>query len=237
MAEQFLTLMKNKADPKTLRESMYCCFEENRPTRPDRFTRSTNIAYNKMWNTGSSDMLKKTIEEYCWEAMEQLLKEKPYNKITVRDIAQRVGISTVTFYKHFNSKSDVYYWRVYESGKEYYSKLNDDYTWYNYLYDNLLNNLAIKHETTNMAIYAEGSESILEITFRSNIDLMSGYITRKYGSEVLTQEVQTAIRVYLYGLIMYLQEDIHSGMAADRKQIAEYLTNCIPDVLKKFIPH
>lgn len=52
-------------------------------------------------NTGSLDMLKKTIEKYCWEAMEQLLKEKPYNKITVRDIAQRVGISTVTFYKHF----------------------------------------------------------------------------------------------------------------------------------------
>lgn len=53
-------------------------------------------------------MLKKTIQQYCLEALEVLLTEKPYNKISVRDIANKVGISTVTFYKYFDSKADLY---------------------------------------------------------------------------------------------------------------------------------
>lgn len=40
---------------------------------------------------------KKIIKDTFWE----LLEEKPYNKITVKDIVERLGVNRNTFYYYF----------------------------------------------------------------------------------------------------------------------------------------
>ena len=48
-------------------------------------------------------------KSWIFDALMLLMDEKPYEKITVSDIADRAGIARPTFYRNFNDKDDVIY--------------------------------------------------------------------------------------------------------------------------------
>jgi AcrR family transcriptional regulator len=183
------------------------------------------------------EALKKSTQEYCWEALQQLLTEKPYNKISVRDICRKVGISTVAFYNYFGCKSDLFYWHVHEDGKKYYSRLSDHYTWYHYLVEVLEHNTTIKDAALNLVQNTAGYESMLEVTFRCNVDLMTEYIQETAGETAIDDDLIIAMKVYLYGILHFLEKDIRTGMKTNRQDIAKQLVDCMPELLKRYIPH
>ncbi|MBQ9300487.1 MAG: TetR family transcriptional regulator, partial [Clostridia bacterium] len=49
------------------------------------------------------------------EAFKQLLQKRPINKITINDIAEKCGISRMTFYYHFKDIYDLADWTVQNS--------------------------------------------------------------------------------------------------------------------------
>jgi len=57
-----------------------------------------------MERNGTKDKLAKCL----W----QLLKEKPFDKISIGELSERAGISRQTFYYHFNGLFDVFTWRI-----------------------------------------------------------------------------------------------------------------------------
>lgn len=57
-----------------------------------------------------------------YDAATSLLKERPYEHITVRDIVQRAGVATGTFYIYFPSKLSVYF-EVYRYTDRYFSEV------------------------------------------------------------------------------------------------------------------
>lgn len=46
-------------------------------------------------------------ETYLIQALIELIEKKPFDKITITDIAEKAGVSRITFYRHFNSKTDI----------------------------------------------------------------------------------------------------------------------------------
>ena len=46
-------------------------------------------------------------KEYITEALFQLMKTTPYEKITILEIAKKAGVGRVTYYRHFTSKNDI----------------------------------------------------------------------------------------------------------------------------------
>lgn len=56
-----------------------------------------------------------------FDAAYALLQEQPFEKITIRSIVQRAGVSIGTFYLYFSSKLDVYY-QTYVIADEYFVK-------------------------------------------------------------------------------------------------------------------
>ena len=46
-------------------------------------------------------------ETYLTQALIELIEKKPFDKITITDIAEKAGVSRITFYRHFNSKTDI----------------------------------------------------------------------------------------------------------------------------------
>jgi AcrR family transcriptional regulator len=46
-------------------------------------------------------------KSWIFDALMLLMDEKPYNKITVSDIADKAGVARPTFYRNFNDKDDV----------------------------------------------------------------------------------------------------------------------------------
>ena len=50
---------------------------------------------------------KKLAKDYIIEALLQLLKKHSFEDITVTDIANKAGVTRVTFYRNFNSKEEI----------------------------------------------------------------------------------------------------------------------------------
>ena len=48
-----------------------------------------------------------TTKKAIYYALKELLKEQPFNKITINDIAKQSNINRQTFYYHFIDKEDL----------------------------------------------------------------------------------------------------------------------------------
>lgn len=46
-------------------------------------------------------------KEYITEALFRLMKLKPYDKISIKELTEKAGVGRVTFYRHFDSKDDI----------------------------------------------------------------------------------------------------------------------------------
>ena len=68
----------------------------------------------------SNEQSKKLTRESIVTALVLLFAEKPYDKITVTDIAKQAGVSRTAFYSNFENKDDV----VKEFGKNVINELN-----------------------------------------------------------------------------------------------------------------
>ncbi|MFR1342509.1 MAG: TetR family transcriptional regulator [Anaerovoracaceae bacterium] len=65
-----------------------------------------------------SQITKKAIEA----SLKNLLLKKPFDKITINDIAEDCGISRMTFYYHFKDIYDLVEWACEEDAKKKYWK-------------------------------------------------------------------------------------------------------------------
>ncbi len=62
-------------------------------------------------------------------ALKDLLKERPFNKITVNDIAKNCNINRQTFYYHFIDKEDLIEWICKEEMSGVLEKQKEDIPW------------------------------------------------------------------------------------------------------------
>ena len=60
-----------------------------------------------MQKTGKPNRQVERTKSWIFEALMLLMDEKPYNKITVSDIADKAGIARPTFYRNYKDKEDV----------------------------------------------------------------------------------------------------------------------------------
>lgn len=63
----------------------------------------------------------KRAREYITEALLQLMNKKNYENITITDIAERAGVTRITFYRNFNTKDDIV--------KQYVQNIFNEYKW------------------------------------------------------------------------------------------------------------
>ncbi|MGX7106893.1 TetR/AcrR family transcriptional regulator [Hutsoniella sourekii] len=59
-------------------------------------------------------------------ALEQLLKQKSFDKITVVDIVQNADISRATFYRHFRDKFDLANWYYRQKAEQVFQEDNQE---------------------------------------------------------------------------------------------------------------
>lgn len=57
---------------------------------------------------------KRNIEERLAESLKALIQTEPFEKITIREIVDRVGTTRVTFYNHFRDKYELVEWIIHK---------------------------------------------------------------------------------------------------------------------------
>ena len=175
---------------------------------------------------------KKTVKELLGESLEELLKSKPFEKITVQEIAENCGVGRRTFYNNFTDKHDLATWLYIRQLNEFVdnrdsAKLED----------------FIRHSTEVVAkdqqiIKAldkyKGQNNIRDSLAQPMVDIYVQVIERYHDFKV-SREMKQDIEFYVGGQIAYVARIIQNMELPTPQEATEYFVRCIPASLKQFI--
>ena len=137
------------------------------------------------------------------EAFISLLQEKEYDKIQVGDIAQKAGVSRMTYYKYYEDKDDVIVDFIYEVMNKYYYEWGRKKETVGYEEENI-------QEKINFSIaFFKKFDILVKTLARHNmnnhiLDIINQYITDKFKTESYEQvRIRRFIAAGVYNVLCY----------------------------------
>ena len=171
---------------------------------------------------------KPSTKEVIANALEELLNTKPFYQISVTEIISKCELSRQTFYRHFEDIYDLLVWLFYSA--------NDSFA----LYDEARDFEAAA--TYSCAVMASRPKLFRRLFLDDKDDLFLNRLiqdrfkrgAKLVGSKNLNDEIQFALELYWVGFFHILIRWVENGMQAPPEKMGRYLTNCLPDILKKY---
>ena len=173
-------------------------------------------------------------EKALEEALLSLCKEKHLDIITIKDILARSGAARQTFYNHFKDKYDLinYIYRseadrlldIFNRGLDWHDTLLEIYThFYNYKYFYI------------QAIKMDGQNCFFDYMQQNTISFYTNTVIRKYGKDIITDELLFIIKHTSYGDVNICREWMLKDMDLPIEDMADYLIACIPTKLSEYL--
>ena len=175
---------------------------------------------------------KKTVKELLGESLEELLKSKPFEKISVQEIAENCGVGRRTFYNNFTDKNDLATWLYMRQLNAFIesrdsAKLSD---FIRYSTEVVSKDLQIIIALDKYKGQNNLRDSLAEPMTDAYIDVIGKY----FGLEV-NEEMKQDIEFYVGGQIAYVARIIHGTKIPTSGEVTDYFIRCIPESLKRFI--
>ena len=180
-------------------------------------------------------IIRKTTKEILAESLKELSATKPIDKITIKEIAQNCGVTSKTFYNHFQDKYDLIAWIYSTQAEKLFNKLyGENYTWNNALTDVLNYFLENKKFLQNLVLNTSGQDSFINYLSKFSVKIFSNYIKRTQNLEKIPQDLEILISVYCYGVVCTLCEFLISSVQISDKEFVKQLERALPEPLKKY---
>ena len=164
-----------------------------------------------------SQITKKAIEA----SLKNLLLKKPFDKITINDIAEDCGISRMTFYYHFKDIYDLVEWACEEDVKEILED-KDDYKTWTQGFLNLFEEV-LKNKPFILNVYRSvGREQVENYLYKIVYDLLLNVIEEKaQGMTVRDEDKEFVADFYKYAFVGLMLDWVKNGMKEDPHKIVK----------------
>ncbi len=171
------------------------------------------------------------------DALKRVAATKPFEDITVREIAREGGFSTRSFYNHFRSKYDLVLW----------SYANADYA---YLKDtrsaavipfNELLMRGLERFSADRTLFKGafndwvGPESLCMTLVDHGCRAIAEYIRLRHGDKSVTDRIIGLLRFYVEGTVSELSRWMADANPMPVKEFRDYLLDAMPMPLHKFL--
>ena len=149
-----------------------------------------------------------------------LTEQKAVNKITVREIAEASGVTTVTFYNYFRDKYDLTVWIHVRAASCIMGKIGGSYEWRDTIRD------AIRYFSENRAFmlnalhHTSGQDSFIRHVERVNTGLLTTEVKKSLGAKPVPPAVQYAIKDYCSGTVRAIFDWLMDGMPTPAENFA-----------------
>lgn len=180
-------------------------------------------------------MGKETTKKVIAYAFKELLKEKPYNKITINDIAQKCDINRQTFYYHFHDVIELTEWICDTEGESALKKNTTYATWQ----EGFIGIFEILRQdkvfVTN--IYRHSSmENLNRYLYKVTYQLIYNVVSEKSANiPTRKEELEFIANFYKYGFVGIVTEWIASDMREEPEIIVERLNRLIEGSIQNFL--
>lgn len=180
----------------------------------------------------SNMIKKKSVRELLGESLTELLKSKPFEKITVNEIADNCGVGRRTFYNNFTDKHDLATWL-------YMRQLNE----FVFSVERATLTDFIRYTTEVVSKDLQVIKAIDKYRGQNNLrDSLAGpmadiyvKVIEKYYDVRVSAEMGQEIEFYVGGQIAYVARIIHRPEIPTSEEVTEFFIRCIPESLKQFI--
>ena len=156
-------------------------------------------------------------------SLKELLKRKPFDKITIADLTEDCGISRMAFYYHFKDIYDLVEWACVEDGKKALRDKKTYDTWqegFTQIFEAVLEN-----KTFIMNVYhSVNREKIESFLYKLTYQLIVDVVEEKCARDHLPAEDKQFIAdFYKYGFVGIMLDWIDRGMKEDYQKIVDLL--------------
>lgn len=175
---------------------------------------------------------KKTIKELLGESLSELLESKPFEKITVQEIAENCGVGRRTFYNNFIDKHDLAAWLYMKQLYEFIENRDNAR-----LADFIRYSTEVVRKDLQIIIALDkykGQNNLRESLARPMADIYVKFVEKYYGCKV-SAEMKQDIEFYVDGQIAYVGRAIHGAEIPAPEEVTEFFIRCMPESLKQFI--
>lgn len=169
-------------------------------------------------------MSKYTTKKAIEYAFKELLIEKPFNKITVNDIAEKCSINRQTFYYHFLDIRDLVEWICIEDSEKVLKENKTYTTWQEGFLD--IFNLMLKDKVFVINIYNNVHREALEqYLFKITYNLLLNVVNEVSSNYLVREEDKKFIaEFYKYSYVGIVLDWIKNDMKEDPKIIINKLS-------------
>ena len=179
-------------------------------------------------------MIKPDTKQIFADALVELCKTKPLEKITVQNIVDYCEAGRQTFYNHFKDKEDLVAYVFILDEKRCRERLEKNCSIEEKL-GVILNTFVEKKQFYVSAYISSGQNSLGDAIFEYYFDFYTKQITEKFGRESIDKKLENAIRFHCYGSIGFVKQWMKSGMKLSVEELTSVIIDNIPEWLKKYL--
>lgn len=175
---------------------------------------------------------KKTAKQLMGESLEELLKVKSFEKITVNEITENCGVGRRTFYTNFKDKYDLASWMYTRELVNFFEK-NEQAT----MRDFLRHSVEAVNNSLPLIIALNKYKGQNNLKESLEFPMTDAYITviEKYYGCSVSEEIKQEIEFFVGGQITYVSKVIDSSHVPTAEEATTFFIKCMPESLKQFI--
>lgn len=157
-------------------------------------------------------------------SLKELLKKKPFDKITIADLTEDCGISRMAFYYHFRDIYDLVEWVCVEDGKKALRDKKTYDTWqegFLQIFEAVLEN-----KPFILNVYRSVSrERVENYLYALTYELIEGVVEEQSENLMVTEEQKKFIaNFYKYSFVGVMLDWIKRGMKESPEEMAGLIT-------------
>ena len=172
-------------------------------------------------------------KELILSSLYDLLREKPYEKITVTAIVKNCGISQRTFYHHFKDKHDLVEWSYLHVLDDYYEQNREGMTFRKWLRFTAETAWELRLALQKFTKYS-GQNSLPSSLQLPLTERFLTVISDVYGDPI-TEELRKTVLFYICGLISYVERALNEAVIPTPEDSIRLFEACIPVCMEKYL--
>lgn len=178
---------------------------------------------------------RKTTKEILGESIHELASKKAVDKITIKEIVENCGLSSATFYRHFQDKLDLIAWIFnYQMEDIFMDFCEGSETWRQVIFD-MVSILANDQSFYRNALkHTEGPNSFFFSTYSRCQELLINYV-RQRCEEDYTDEKEFDVIFYMRGIAYSISDWFLSDSTFTVDQITDFTYRAMPEGLKAYL--
>lgn len=177
--------------------------------------------------------MKKSTKEILAASLEELLKKRSFDSITVGDIADNCGVSRTTFYRQFKDKFECMNW-VYENKIAQIVKENSDITsWKNLVYQIATFLYNKRDYFAKVNNYTE-QNSLIECIHKCGMDYATAMVKKEHPDGTLGREDYYLLHMYMTATVECINMWLREGCPGGPEFLGDMQSSFMPEVLRKY---